>query len=90
MVPGEHGPIATSIPEVPERGVAVPLVYRESRSGVRPYVLGDAENVWCEDTCEWWPFTASAVALYTLRAKFSDRGLCHPAVTGDRAKRRDA
>lgn len=75
---GEQGPVAGGIPEVPQRGVAVPLFYHESKSGVRPYVLGDAESVWCEDTREWWPFTASAVALYTLRAKFSDRALCDP------------
>ncbi|TNC24631.1 hypothetical protein [Amycolatopsis alkalitolerans] len=52
------------------------LYYRKVTSAVRPFVAGGQENVWCEDTGEWWPFTADAIGLFTLRIEAGDRALC--------------
>lgn len=60
------------IPEAPGRGIAVALRYVLVKSGLRPFV--GHGSVWCDD--EWWPFTASAVGLFTLRARFGVRALC--------------
>lgn len=78
MIPGDGLVTESDIPEVPERGVAVNLYYRQVSSGVRPFVFSD-DSVWCEGLCEWWPFMASAVGLFTLRVKYSDRALCRAA-----------
>lgn len=76
LSPGEAYPAATDIPEVSERGVAVNVYYSQVTAEVRPYVVGGQENVWCEGTWEWWPFTANAVGLFDLRVKHGDRALC--------------
>lgn len=75
MSPRKMSPVATTIPEVPQRGVAVNVYYCEVTSVARPFVVGGQQNVWCHDTCEWWPFTANAVGLFTLRVKHGDRAL---------------
>lgn len=76
MSPGEACPASPEIPEAAERGVAVNIYYLRVVSGVRPFVVGGQENVWCEDHSEWWPFAANAVGLFTLRVKLGDRALC--------------
>jgi hypothetical protein len=65
----------------PEPGVAVALCHRVGFR--KPIVLAPCRfptNVQCND--EWWPFSAAAIALYTLRVKQGTRALCLGGTSG--------
>jgi len=58
----------------PDPGVAVILCERRGFGPVRLVPCRFPVNVQCDK--EWWPLSASAVALFTLRLKCGARALC--------------
>lgn len=59
----------------PQPGVAVILCERRGFGKCVIVPCRSPVNVKCGQ--EWWPLSAAAVALYTLRINFGDRALCN-------------